>query len=697
MEYLNNTANNYICFIRLLKDSDLFQIDYAIDGNYNKLTLSNKACYAIYLGSYHSFTITEDDRVKIIIKKYSNVYANIFKKYMIVGTKEPIMPFDSTGLLYLDLKDNTGENAYKAIKRVFNMVLHYNDNKDSKLLNEIVSALDFIINYYYQGQSNYSGNWWPYEIGIPRVLHEILFILYNDLPKDKIFNYLNITSFYAPNALYIFYRRNWPNQKYEIATYANLADNIYIALLKAIMLEDKPTLTYLFKLIKRTLKVTRTGDGFYPDGSFIQHKNIPYNASYGEVLLNSLTKLLKIFKLIDFDISAYSKVLVSYIKMSYEPFLYNHYALEATRGRAISRKKQNANYSYQIILKAIKVLEEISGSKYLSKLLDDLENNQYSTKVTAFNYMDRYLYRNNEFAITFNNNSAYIANYEAINGENLLGFYQANGTYDLYYNNKNKLEEVKTNPYYRCGSTNALVVEKPNEVFKNNRSIGVVFDNLLNVYFHNETYYSGNFSRFVLANSIIFVGSKINSKEVLHHTIYDDSNLTLNGSLASANEILIKNVDNAKLVDYSETRSYADLNVNEDKTIINCVGKRLIIPNVKEYSYQIYPSYKNVDDDYTLINNDDYHILQYSNYLMINSFTNKILNYEIVSLKGKISLIMKYDGDYISIKVATGQRKKAKFSLEILDYQLIKCTGDHVGDEFVINDELEHLLVFRRK
>lgn len=118
---------------------------------------------------------------------------------------------------------------------------------------------------------------------------------------------------------------------------------------------------------------------------------------------------------------------------------------------------------------------------------------------------------------------------------------------------------------------------------------------------------------------------------------------------------------------------------------------------MKEYSYQIYPSYKNVDDDYTLINNDDYHILQYSNYLMINSFTNKILNYEIVSLKGKISLIMKYDGDYISIKVATGQRKKAKFSLEILDYQLIKCTGDHVGDEFVINDELEHLLVFGRK
>ena len=696
MDFTNNKTNEYVCFIQLIKDIDVKVIQYEVDGISHSLILSNKSTYAIYLGTFHHLYLEDYPYYKVRITPFANRFKNCFIEYKISNPKQEIVPYATNGKLFEDEGD-TGENTYLCMKRIMNMVMHYVDSRDKNLLDNIVYGLDYLIANFYQGQKNYSGNWWPYEIGIPRVLHEIIFTLYNDLPKEKVFNYLNITSFYVPNALYIFYRRNWPMQKYEVATYANLADNIYIALLKAIMLEDNSTLNYLFRLIKRTLKFTKHNDGFYADGSFIQHKNIPYNASYGEVLLNSLTKLLKIFKLINFNIKEYCQKLINIIKISYEPFLYNHYALEATRGRAVSRKSQDASYSYQIIVKSIKLLANLSDNEYLFNLLNNLENNNYDIEALAFNYMDRYLYRNNEFAITFNNNSAYIANYEAINGENLLGFYQANGTYDLYYNNKNKLEEVKINPYYRCGSTNALVVEKPNEVYKNNLSIGVVLDNLLSVYFHNETYYSGNFSRFVLANSIIFVGSNINSKEVLHHTIYDDSNLTLNGSLASANEILIKNVDNAKLVDYSETRSYADLNVNEDKTIINCVGKRLIIPNVKEYSYQIYPSYKNVDDDYTLINNDDYHILQYSNYLMINSFTNKILNYEIVSLKGKISLIMKYDGDYISIKVATGQRKKAKFSLEILDYQLIKCTGDHVGDEFVINDELEHLLVFRRK
>ena len=441
MDFTNNKTNEYVCFIQLIKDIDVKVIQYEVDGISHSLILSNKSTYAIYLGTFHHLYLEDYPYYKVRITPFANRFKNCFIEYKISNPKQEIVPYATNGKLFEDEGD-TGENTYLCMKRIMNMVMHYVDSRDKNLLDNIVYGLDYLIANFYQGQKNYSGNWWPYEIGIPRVLHEIIFTLYNDLPKEKVFNYLNITSFYVPNALYIFYRRNWPMQKYEVATYANLADNIYIALLKAIMLEDNSTLNYLFRLIKRTLKFTKHNDGFYADGSFIQHKNIPYNASYGEVLLNSLTKLLKIFKLINFNIKEYCQKLINIIKISYEPFLYNHYALEATRGRAVSRKSQDASYSYQIIVKSIKLLANLSDNEYLFNLLNNLENNNYDIEALAFNYMDRYLYRNNEFAITFNNNSAYIANYEAINGENLLGFYQANGTYDLYYNNKNKLEEV---------------------------------------------------------------------------------------------------------------------------------------------------------------------------------------------------------------------------------------------------------------
>lgn len=689
MDVKNKKKGNFICFIRLNSDQDLFKIKYIIDGKEDYVYLSNKATYAIYLGSFSNLFIEDNPNIKIKIALYKNKYLSFYENYRLNIKKQEIIPIiKNQNKLYLDILENTGDNTYTCLKRIFNMALHYKDNKDNDLLQNIKYALSFVINNYYTGKTNYSGNWWPYEIGIPRVLTETLLLLYNDLEKEEIFKYLNIINFYAPNALYIFYRRNWPNQKYEIATYANLADNIYIALLKGIMIEDTKTLNYLFNLIKRTIIYTKKDDGFYLDGSFIQHKNIPYNASYGEVLLNSLAKLLKIFKLCNYDITNYLNIIINLIKTSYEPFLYYKYAIESVRGRAVSRKILNSNYSYKIIVKSIKTLKEISNDNYLNKLLIDLENNEYNLLVKAFNYMDRYIYRNNDYLISFNNNSAYIANYEAINGENLLGYYEANGTFDIYYNNENKKDVIRINPFYRNGSTNNLDVEEPNKIYKKNYSIGVVLDNLLNVYFKSNASYKGNFSRFVLPNSFVMVGSNIKG-ENLHHTIYDDYNIIKFNDIAKSGKLVIKGVEKAKLINYNEKRSYSELNIKENKNEEEIKGIRLILENVKNYSYQIYPNYKKCDDKYLLVRENNYHALEYNNYIFLNNFTNREIEYKNIRVNGRCALIFKYLDDKVIVNVSTGIRQLIGLKIEIDGY---------IGPRnIIINDELEHLIEYRRK
>ena len=45
-----------------------------------------------------------------------------------------------------------------------------------------------------------------------------------------------------------------------------------------------------------SFKLMTHGDGFYQDGSFIQHETIPYTGSYGNVLVKGVGQILSIVK-----------------------------------------------------------------------------------------------------------------------------------------------------------------------------------------------------------------------------------------------------------------------------------------------------------------------------------------------------------------------------------------------------------------
>ena len=68
---------------------------------------------------------------------------------------------------------------------------------------------------------------------------------------------------------------------------------------------------HMAELLPDILKITASGNGFYPDGSFLYHTSIPYNASYGEVLLHALVKNLELFYYIQWDMKDYIKDMIS--------------------------------------------------------------------------------------------------------------------------------------------------------------------------------------------------------------------------------------------------------------------------------------------------------------------------------------------------------------------------------------------------
>ncbi len=73
----------------------------------------------------------------------------------------------------------------------------------------------------------------------------------------------------------------------------------------------------------KLLKYVTSGDGFYEDGSFIQHDFFAYTAGYGNALLSHAVNLLGLLAGTDWDMTDSSRLNVGrWIFDSFEPFLF---------------------------------------------------------------------------------------------------------------------------------------------------------------------------------------------------------------------------------------------------------------------------------------------------------------------------------------------------------------------------------------
>lgn len=87
------------------------------------------------------------------------------------------------------------------------------------------------------------------------------------------------------------------------------------------------------------LNTVQSGDGFYKDGSFIQHKDLPYSGTYGQVLLNGLGLIKNSVAGTPWDFSVEdNRRIYDVIRQAFLPLLHEGKMPDAVNGRSISRK-----------------------------------------------------------------------------------------------------------------------------------------------------------------------------------------------------------------------------------------------------------------------------------------------------------------------------------------------------------------------
>ncbi|MGW2259640.1 polysaccharide lyase 8 family protein [Streptomyces sp. NPDC001780] len=201
---------------------------------------------------------------------------------------------------------------------------------DAGLLADVTRGLDHLAATVYRPGTTPYGNWWEWQIGSPRLLMDLVAVLYDHLTDAQRAAACAAVDHFLPDSLLTDYS--------GVSTGANRVDLCRSVALRGI-LGRAPAKTALARDgLSPVLPYVTKGDGLYADGSYVQHTWVAYSGTYGQVLLDGLGRLFSLLAGSEWEVTdpARQNILDS-VEHAYAPLIHNGLMMDSVNGRAVSR------------------------------------------------------------------------------------------------------------------------------------------------------------------------------------------------------------------------------------------------------------------------------------------------------------------------------------------------------------------------
>ena len=455
-------------------------------------------------------------------------------------------------------------------------------------------------------------NWWDYEIGTPKSLTNTLILLNDQFSNEEKKKFTAPIKTFAPDSDKILSSVGKPEQ----AKGGNLVDISKVKLLESIIEEDKDMMKNSIDSFNKVFTYVQDSatdkerNGFYKDGSYIDHKDVPYTGAYGVVLLEGISQMMPMIKETPFnDKTQNDTTLKSWIDDGFMPLIYKGEMMDLSRGRAISRENETSHSASATVMKSLlrlsDAMDDSTKAKYkkivkssvesdssykqndylnsysdidkMKSLMTDnsISKNGLTQQLKIYNDMDRVTYHNKDldFAFGLSMTSKNVARYESINGENLKGWHTGAGMSYLYNSDVKHYRDNfwVTADMKRLSGTTTL----DNEILKDtddkkssktfvggtkvadqHASIGMDFEN-------QDKTLTAKKSYFILNDKIVFLGTGIKStdssknpvttienRKANGYTLYTDDKQTTNSDNQENNSVFLESTDTKKNIGY---------------------------------------------------------------------------------------------------------------------------------------------------
>ncbi len=218
---------------------------------------------------------------------------------------------------------------------------YYGGNANLKgnpdVLAAVLSGMDFMTQNYYKVNMTSYDNWWDWQIGAAQQFNAILLTIYNDSTDAQRAAWLAIIDRFVPDPTL----RTNPDGTLSatVETGANRLDKAYVVVMRGLLGKNSSKMAQGRDAIGQALQYVTSGDGFYTDGSFIQHTHEPYVGGYGGVLLTDISRLYYLLNDTSWSITDPNKGnAYDWAMNAFRPFMVDGAMMDSQRGRGITRQ-----------------------------------------------------------------------------------------------------------------------------------------------------------------------------------------------------------------------------------------------------------------------------------------------------------------------------------------------------------------------
>ncbi|MFD8690090.1 polysaccharide lyase 8 family protein [Streptomyces sp. NPDC059651] len=346
---------------------------------------------------------------------------------------------------------------------------------DTALRDLLLAGIDWMLTNRYGPEHTRFDNDWDWEIGSALALNDATVLLYDALGSERLGRINEAVRGYTPDP------NLWRADR-QIATGANRVWISTVVAVNAVLRDSGDDLVRVRDALSdvegsgansvlafndASAAAEGTGEGFYSDGSFLQHYKHPYNGGYGKELLNNLSRLLNLlagtaWTVTDPDLDHVRL----WVDEGFDPLLARGDVMASVCGREIARPSKQGHVSAQTVIEAVVrlipsfpgetadrftalVKQWIAEDTYRDFLaVTDLASLVAARDVIASSVpargplvahkqhprMDKAAHHRPSFALGISAYSSRIYNYESIQNENLHAWHLSDGMILLYTN-----------------------------------------------------------------------------------------------------------------------------------------------------------------------------------------------------------------------------------------------------------------------
>ncbi|WP_299536069.1 polysaccharide lyase 8 family protein [uncultured Streptomyces sp.] len=344
---------------------------------------------------------------------------------------------------------------------------------DAALRDLLLGGVDWMLTHRYGPAHTRFDNDWDWEIGAALALNDTAVLLYEVLGAERLARITEAVHHYTPDP------NLWRADR-QTATGANRVWVSTVAAVNAVLRDDGDALAGVRDALSDVAgagansvlayndtgaAAEGTGEGFYSDGSFLQHYKHPYSGGYGKELLNSLSRLLNLlagtaWTVTDPDLDHVR----GWVDEGFDPLMVRGDVMASVCGREIARPSKQGHVSAQTVIEAVLrlipgfpgetgdrfaslVKQWIAEDTYRDFLaVTDLASLVAAQRVLASAVpargpllthkqhprMDKAAHHRPAFSLGISAYSSRIYNYESIQNENLHGWHLSDGMVLLY-------------------------------------------------------------------------------------------------------------------------------------------------------------------------------------------------------------------------------------------------------------------------